>query len=210
MLKIRFPFHGAVLTHRNGVQDANGLTIEVKGIAPLGEAITVNGIPAKRSGERFSANITLAKFENEITAEAIGFQGQAKHTVKVIWDKNSFKRFRFSIDDNSFFLRNILQEKPKYINDNLYLSQLKKLHDEFGVKFTLNLFYETPEKDFNLSMMPTAWKPQFEDNAEWMRMTWHAYNEFPDRPYQYASPQKVGHDYDLIHGEVNRFAGENA
>lgn len=210
MLQIRYPFHGAVLTHRNGKQTEKGLAIEVRGIAPLGTAVKVNGIEAKRCGERFSAIVTLTKFETEITAEAEGFQGTARHSVKVVWDKYSYKRYRFSIDDNSFWYRDLLKEKPARINDNMYLAQLKKLHDEFGVKFTLNLFYETPEKECNLSMMPTDWKSQFIDNAEWMRLTWHAYNEFPDRPYQYATPEKVAYDYDKIHEEVVRFAGEQS
>lgn len=210
MLQILKPFHGAVLNHRNGKQTANGLQIEVSGIAPLGADVLVNGKHAKRNAHTFQAEVTLTRFDNEITAETAGPQGIARHTVRVVWDRYSYKRYRFSIDDNSFWLRNLCKEKPARINDNLYLSQLKKLHDDFGVKFTLNLFYETPERDFNLSMMPDTWKSQFQDNAEWMRMTWHAYNEFPDRPYQYASAATVAHDFDLIHEEVVRFAGEQA
>ena len=208
MIKICFPFNGAVLTHRNGVQDSYSLTIKVRGTAPLGAKVKVNGVEAERRGEIFIAPVRITKFETEITAVAEGYQGQAMHSIKVVWDKYSCKRFRISIDDNSFFMRNLFKEKPKHINDDFYLSRLKKLHDQFGAKFTLNLFYETPEKDFNLSMFPTDWKSQFEDNAEWMRLTWHAYNEFPDRPYQYATPEKVAEDYDLIHSEIVRFAGE--
>lgn len=208
MIKICFPYNGAVLTHRNGKQDDNSLTINVRGTAPYGTVVKVNGVVARRSGEIFIAPVKITKFETEIVAEGEGFGGIARHAIKVVWDKNSYKRYRFSIDDNVFWLRDLMQNKPKYINDNLYLSQLKKLHDEFGVKFTLNLFYETPEKDFNLSMMTDEYKSQLQDNAEWMRLTWHAYNEFPDRPYQYASEAQVEKDYDLIQGEIFRFAGE--
>ncbi len=208
MIKILSPFHGAVLTHRNGKQDASGLTIEVKGTAPLETTVKVNGVEAKRCGELFYAPVKLTQFETEIVAEAEGFQGTGRHSVRVVWLKNSYKRYRFSIDDNSFWCRDLLKNKPKYINDNYYLAILKKLHDEFGVKFTLNLFYETPEKDFNLSMMSPQWKEQLQENAEWMRLTWHAYSEFPDRPYQYTTAEKFEHDYELIHGEVVRFAGE--
>ncbi len=208
MLKICSPFHGAVLTHRNGKQTDGGLAIEVRGIADPGAVVRVNGVPARRDGEFFSAPLTLTAFESDIMAEMETGAGKATHAIRVVWDKNSFKRYRFSIDDNVFWLRNLMQEKPKNINDNLYIGQLKRLHDEFGVKFTLNLFYETPEKDFNLSMMSPQWKEQLQENAEWMRLTWHAYSEFPDRPYQYATAEKFEHDYELIHGEVVRFAGE--
>ena len=210
MIQIRFPFNGAVLTHRNGVQDADSLTIKVKGTAPVDASVRVNGVPAERRGDIFIAPVRITRFETEITAVAEGCRGAASHTVKVVWDKYSYKRFRISIDDNSFFMRDLFNQRPKRINDNFYLSRLKKLHDEFGAKFTLNLFYETPEKEFNLSMFPADWKSQFEDNAEWMRLTWHAYNEFPDRPYQYATAEKIAADFDLIHAEVVRFAGEKA
>lgn len=210
MFKICSPFHGAVLTYRNGLVSNNSLTIQVQGIAPLGAVVKVNGVIAKRDGELFTAPLTITKFETPIVAETENGTGSLKHEIKVVWDKNSFKRYRFSIDDNIFFLRNLMQEKPKNINDNLYLGQLKKLHDNFGVKFTLNLFYETPEKDFNLSQMSDEWKSQFEENAEWMRLTWHAYSEFPDRPYQYATEEQFEKDYELIHSEAVRFAGEKA
>ena len=210
MLQIHHPFHGAILNYRHGRQTADRLTIEVWGTAPLGAAVTVNGIPARRNGEHFLAAVPLMRFENDIRAVAAGFQGSAEHTVKVVWDKYSCKRFRFSIDDNIFFLRNLAQEKPKSLFDNLYLRQLKKLYDEFGVKFTLNLFYRTPEDDFNLSQMPADWLPQFADNSDWLRMTWHAKAEFPDRPYQYAGAAQIEADCELIRREICRFAGEAA
>ena len=210
MLHIRCPFHGAVLNHRHGRQTPQGLAIEVKGIAPLGAAVAVNGVPARRDGEMFLAEVTIDRFENTITAIAQGAQGAAQHQVKVIWDKNSVKRFRFSIDDNMFFLQDLVKNKPKSIFDNLYLKQLKKLHADFGAKFTLNLFFKSHDSDFNLTCVPDTWKGQFGDSGDWMRLTWHAYSEFPDRPYQYASAQKVGQDYDLIQGEINRFAGADA
>ena len=69
MLKIDFPFHGAVLHHRHGLQTEEGLTIEVSGTAPLDVPVSVNGTPARRKGERFYAAVTLTQFSNEIHAE---------------------------------------------------------------------------------------------------------------------------------------------
>ncbi len=208
MIQIRSPFNGAVLNHLSGKQDANGLSIVVKGIAPMGTEVTVNGVPARRKGEYFDAPLTITQFETAITATVKGIQGEASHTVRVLWDKNSRRRYRIAIDDNVFFLRDLCQKRPANIFDNLYLSILKKVHDEYGTKYSLNCFYESPEKDFNLSMLPDTWKSQFADNADWLKMTWHAYNEFPDRPYQYATPEEILKDLDLIHDEVCRFAGE--
>ncbi len=210
MLTITFPFHGAVLNHRHGRQTDHGLFIEVKGTAPLNMEVQVNGIPAERRGGEFRATLCLNAYRNEIHAIGIGTEGSARHDIQVIWDKHSCKRYRVSIDDNSFFLRDLYKNNPDNILDNYYLRILKKIHDAYGTKYTLNLFYETPEKDFNLSMLPDKWKQQFQDNADWMRLTWHAYAEFPDRPYQYATVEKVLADFDLIHEEIQRFAGEGA
>ena len=210
MIRITFPFNGAVLNHRHGRQTDTSLTITVTGIAPNCATVKVNGILATREGEFFHADIPLTKFDTKITATASGVQGEAEHTVRVVWDKYSKPRYRFSIDDNCFFLRDLFHQKHKSIFDSLYLSQLKALHDEFGVKFTLNLFYETPEREFNLSMMPDTWKRQFQDNADWLRMTWHAHCEFPDRPYQFASFDQVERDFDMIHDQICRFAGEES
>ncbi len=210
MLQIHYPFHGAVLNHRHGRQTDAGLLVEVRGTAPSGAAVLVNGIPAHRDGECFSAAISLTRFENDIRAEVNGFQGRAEHSVKVVWDRHSRRRFRFAIDDNIFFLRSLAQEKPRSLFDNFYLRQLAALHREFGVKFSLNLFYRTPEGDFDLGMMPDTWRSQFGDNNDWLRLTWHALAEFPDRPYQYADRNQVGADCDLIQAEIVRFAGAGA
>lgn len=208
MLQIQSPFNGEVLNHNRGRQTADGLTIEVSGVAPAFDTVTVNGVVAERRGERFIAQLTLTQFENTITATASGIHGDATHSVRVLWDRNSRKRYRIGIDDNVFFLRELLKQKPANLFDNLYLSILKGVHDKYGTKYSLNCFYETPERDFNLSMLPDTWKQQFKDNSDWLRLTWHAYNEFPDRPYMYSSAPEIIGDLDKIHDEICRFAGE--
>ncbi len=209
MLKILFPFHGAVLNRCHGQQNTAGLTIEVTGTAPICSEVTVNGRLARRKGELFCADILLDRFSNAITASCSGVTGTSEQSIKVIWDKNSRRRYRVAIDDNSFFLRDLYQKRPADLFSNHYLAILKRLHAEFGAKYTLNLFFSTPEKDFDLSLLPDTWKSQFADNSDWLKMTWHADNEFPDRPYQYATPEKVAADFDKVQTEVVRFAGES-
>ncbi len=210
MLKILFPFHGAVLHHRHGRQDSQGLAIEVYGTAPICTEVKVNGQIARRKGELFFAEIRLQSLSTEITASCSGVTGFSEQTVRVIWNRNSRRRYRVSIDDNSFFLRDLWQKRPADIFDNHYLAILKRLQHEFASKYTLNLFFSTPEKDFDLTMMPETWKKQFAENSDWLKMTWHSDNEFPDRPYQYATPEKVAADLDKIQAEVFRFAGESS
>jgi hypothetical protein len=72
----------------------------------------------------------------------------------------------------------------------------------------LNIFYNNDHGDFNISQFPDRYRDEWIDNAEWLRLSFHAWSEFPDRPYQYATPEKLAHDFDLVRDEIVRFAGE--
>ena len=209
MLKIISPFHGAVLNRRHGRASPAGLTITVSGDAPLGDRVTVNGVMARRAGTTFTAEIPLAGRETEIAAASEGVSGKRTQCVRVLWDRNSRPRYRVSMDDNCFFLREIARTRPASLFDNFYLSLLQRLHRDYGTRFVLNLFYTTPESDFTLADFPETYKTQWRENSAWLKLSFHAYAEFPDRPYQYAAPEKLAADFDLLADEVLRFAGED-
>jgi len=208
-VKILAPFHGAVLNHRHGKQTADGLAICVSGEARPGDRVTVNGVPARREGSRFTAEITLRDKETDLVAVADGDAGRHQDCVRVVWDRYSKPRYRFSIDDNSFFLRDIAQKNYRSLFDCFYLKMLRDLHNKYGVKFTVNIYYTTGD-DFSLPQFPDRYKGEWRDNAHWMRLAFHAYADLPDRPYQDAPPEKLIADFDLVAGEIHRFAGEEA
>lgn len=208
-VKIREPFHGAVLNHRHGKQTAEGLTIAVSGEARPGDRVTVNGALAERSGNRFSAAVTLRDKEPELVAVAEGSSGRRDDRVRVVWDHYSEPRYRFSIDDNSFFLRDIAEKNPKSLFDGFYLKMLRDLHKKYGVKFTVNIYYTTG-KDFNLTQFSDRYKSEWHDNTDWMRLAFHAYANDPDRPYEDAPPEKLIADLDQVAEQIRRFAGEEA
>jgi hypothetical protein len=206
-MKICEPFHGAVLNRWHGQMADGGLKIAVMGEAALRDRVTVNGAPAQRAGARFSAEVVLKDKETDIVALAAGVRGGQEHRVRVVWDRNSRPRYRFSIDDNSFFLRDVTQKKYASLFDCFYLKGLRELNKKYGVKFVLNIYYTTGD-DFNLTQFPDRYKGEWRDNAGWLKLAFHAYANDPDRPYQYASGQKLGGDLDLVAGEIRRFAGE--
>ena len=208
MIRIQEPFHGAVLNHRHGRKSGAGLLIPVRGEAPLGDRVTVNGLPARRAGAAFEAEVLLADRETDLVASTTGVAGRSEHHVRVVWDRDSRPRYRFSIDDNSFFIRDIGQKKPRSLFDCFYLGLLRDLNRKYGAKFVLNLFYTTPEKDFTLSQFPADYRGEWDDNAGWLKLSFHAYAEFPDRPYQFAAPEVLAKDFDLVAGEIQRFAGD--
>jgi hypothetical protein len=203
------PFHGAVLNRRRGKAADGGLEIEVRGRAPLRDRVTVNGTAARRAGDTFSAPVVLRDKETEIVATSEGSFGRHEHRVRVVWDRGSFPRYRFSIDDNSFFLRDIARQGYDSLFDCFYLKILRDLHQKYGTRFTVNIYYTTGD-DFNLTQFPDRYRGEWRESAGWMKLAFHAYANEPARPYQYASPAKLIADLDLVADEIRRFAGEEA
>lgn len=206
MLQITEPFHGALLNHQNGKQTDDSLIIEVRGLADESAKVSVNGVDATRNGAEFTAEVALTDKETDIVAVGDGEEA----VVRVVWDRYSKKRYRFSVDDNSFFLRDIAQKNYDSLFDCFNLEIYRKLHEKYGAKFALNVFFETPENDFNLTQFPDRYKGQWRDNSDWLTLAFHAKAEFPDRPYQDASGEKLAADFDLVAEQIIRFAGEEA
>jgi hypothetical protein len=214
-VKIVEPFQGAVLNHRHGKQTAAGLTIRVAGEARPGDRVTVNGVPGRREGKHFAADVLLRQPETDLVAVAEGTDGRQQDRVRVVWDRYSVPRYRFMIDDNSFFLRDIAQKNYKSLFDCFYLKGLRDLHTKYGTRFCLNIFYVAADDakfptdaDFRLPQFPDRYKGEWRDNAHWLKLAFHAYANMPDRPYQDAPPEKLIADLDLVAAEIRRFAGE--
>jgi hypothetical protein len=206
-VRIEEPFHGAVLNWRHGKKVQNGLKIQVSGQAPLRARVTVNGAPAKRAGTKFTSEVVLGKKETEIVAVSEGVFGRSEHRVRVVWDRHSEPRYRFSIDDNSFFLRDIAQKKYASLFDCFYLKNLRGLHSKYGTRFVLNIYYTTGD-GFELPQFPDRYKGEWQDNSDWLKLAFHAYANEPARPYQYASASKLISDFDKVAEQIIRFAGE--
>lgn len=206
-LRIKEPFHGAILNHRHGQQAEDGLKIRVSGKAPLKDTVKVNGVPASRAGADFNCDIVLRDKQTDIIATSDGVFGRGEHRVRVLWDRYSQPRYRFSIDDNSFFLRDVAQKNYKSLFDCFYLNTLQQLHSKYGTRFVLNIYYTTAD-GFDLTKFPDRYKSQWQDNSDWLKLAFHAYANDPDRPYQYASAEKLASDFDLVAEQILRFAGE--
>ena len=209
MLEITYPRHGAVLNRNHGHETSEALSIRVCGLCDTPEPVLVNGVVAERCGKQFSAELSLTAHENTITAATDGTCGRTVTEVKVIWDRKSFRRYHFFADDHSFFLTDLTRERPKRAFDHFYLAFWKRMHEQFGNKIVLNCFYRNDhdEKKWTMAEMPDCYRDEFADNADWLRLAFHAYSEFPDRPYQNVGGDKLAADYDLVRREIERFAG---
>ncbi len=200
------PIEGDVLHAFDGVLAEDKLKITVTIAAPEDAEIVVNGVPATRVDDHFEAQVFLEGYENKL--EAVNVKTGEKIAISVFLLKNFAGHYRLSIDDNIWFLRDIQQNKDRYASlfDNPYLGFLRQINAEYGTKIHLNLFYQT--EGFNLSDFTDQYKGEWKANADWLRLSFHALQEFPDMPYVHAGYEEVKRDCDLIMGEIRRFAGE--
>lgn len=210
MLEIFSHRNGEILNHRHGKESATELLIELRGIASVQSNVTVNGIQATRNDREFRAEIPLRDKINPVTVKAKDKFGERTLTIVLVWDKASFKRYAVRIDDNSFVFTDLIRQKYNSLFDHFYLKGLKELHEKYGSKFILKCFYENahdPEKS-NLSQVPDIYRDEFEKNADWLHLAFHARAEFPDRPYQHCTTERLAKDYDTTTAELRRIAGD--
>ena len=124
------------------------------------------------------------------------------------------KRAAFFIDDVLFVFRDLAAAKPKSCWEHPFLAHLKEAWELYGVKTQLNLFYRgdffygVKEAMFSLKDVPDIWKDEFQSAKEWLRFGFHSLNEYPDYPWISASYEDVALMWNLIKGEVQRFAGD--
>lgn len=203
-LRIEEPFDGAILNNRQGRVCADGLMIQVRGTAPPSKAVTVSQQPARREGSRFTAEVLLQRKVTEIVAEAEGCENAI---ARVVWDKFSRPRYHFALDDNIFFLRDIARQGYKSLFDCFYLRILRDLHRKYGTRFSANIYYEADD-GFTLAEFPARYQSEWKDNADWLKLAFHAYADSPARPYQEAPAEKLIADYDKVEEQILRFAGE--
>ena len=202
-IKITQPHDGDVLNRHDGVEKGESLTVTVRGSAPSGVSVVVNGRDAVRDGETFSCELVLWERRNAIIAKAEGMSDE----IVVLWDRGSRKRFRFSMDDNICFLKDLGLNPGKYASlfDHWYLGFLRDMHREFDTRVHINIYFQAD--GFNLTMMPDKWKDEWRKNASWLHLSFHALADKPDRPYSNATYAQIAHDYDLVYNEIHRFAG---
>ena len=117
------------------------------------------------------------------------------------------KKFCFTVDDNIRFLRMLTEENADSLFSNPYLALYKRLHEKYNLNVQLNLFYEMP--GFDLSQMTDRFKSEWEENARWLKLSFHSRLENVD-PYLNSGYDEVYNDCAAVHREILRFAGEQS
>ena len=163
-IKLLSPVDGDMLNEFDGKAENGSLITPVKVQAPSGTKIRINGIDAKYADNMFIAYVPLKDYKNilEVNDVTTG----SRQSITVFWLKNYANRYRLSLDDNIWFLRDISNNSATYksIFENPYLAFFKQIHDTYGTKVHINIYYQT--EGFNLSQMTTKYKSEWKDNAE--------------------------------------------
>ncbi len=119
------------------------------------------------------------------------------------------KTFCFTVDDNIRFLKEITENKYESMFEHPYLAMYKRLHDELGLKVQLNLFYRTIGGDFDLSQMSDAYYHEWEQNADWLKLSFHSEWENM-KPYEFSGYDEVYEHCKNVHEQIVRFASPAA
>jgi hypothetical protein len=204
--KTIFPLDGDMLNEYDGELRDGRLHITVAIAGPGGCRVAVNGVEAVPRDGGYYAVIALDGYSNTI-AIADEEAGYSDNLV-VYWLKHATNKYRISVDDNIWFLKDIAQNRDVYrsIFDNPYLAMYKDVHDAYGTKVQFNLYYQT--EGFDLSQMPDTYKEEWKANSDWIRLTFHALQNDPDKPYINAGADEVIRDCERVTEQIIRFAGE--
>ncbi len=205
-----FPLDGVMLTDAAGEKTDEGLKIKAYVDAPSGRNFTLNGIPMTESMHgTYRCEIVLKDYKT--TLELVDAENSYKQTIDVYYLRKGYNAYRFSLDDNIWFLQNLALNRDRYDSmfEDPYLNLLKTIHEKHGTKFHINIYWETPRLGgFCIKDMPDKYKDEFIANSDWIRMSFHANADKPDRPYTHATYDQVLFEAERINKEIVRFAGE--
>ncbi len=205
-IKLISPLDGDMLTEIDGIIQEDGLVIPVKISAAPGSRVMVNNVPAKKADGIYVAEIRLTGYSNpiEISERRSGYSQK----ITVYRLKNYLNKYRLSLDDNIWFLKDITANSSRYksIFENPYMSLLREVHDTYGTKIHINIYYQT--EGFNLSQMTDKFRDEWRKNADWLRLSFHALQNDPDKPYITAGYEEVKRDCEMVKAQIRRFAGE--
>ncbi|MHB0878317.1 MAG: hypothetical protein ACYC5O_19950 [Anaerolineae bacterium] len=213
------PRDGDIVNRHDGVLRPDSLLLRVDGEAPPGREVTVTvageqgrpgqSVLARRDGDRFTAELPLSGHRSVVSASCDGSEDRAR----ILWDSRSFPRYRFSIDDNILFLKDLARGDHRSLFDHWYLAFWRGIHQRYGTKVHINVYYQTDDSVFSgprfqLPEMPDRFKGEWRDNADWLHLSFHARQNKPDRPYKAGTYEQLATDFEAVMEQIRRFAGD--
>ena len=196
-MRLRIPFENAMLSDAAGVRDGDCLRVDCVVEAQPGHSVRVNGAPALEAGPgRYLARAALTEYRNTLTLRD-DTTGETVQTT-LFWVPKATGMYRLSLDDNIWNLQDIAQHADTYksIFEAPYLRLMRDVHDRYGTKILMNIYYQCPEHGgFTLAEMPDKYRDEFRANADWFRIGFHARQDWPAHIYREV-------DYDTLAKDI--------
>ena len=211
-MKFVYPTDGDMLTDAAGrIAEDGALMIEV--CVQAEECVEVDGISAQRQADgTWRAEIALRGAHHTIRAK-----GKKEEICATVYRlPNAAGKYALSVDDNIWWLAELTTHPRKSLFDHPYLAVYRRMHEKYGAKVRMNLFYRVNECDearygaFDLSQMTDRYREEFIENSDWLHLAFHSFKESPAYPYREASAEQVLEDWKRVEQEIIRFAGEEA
>jgi len=214
-----FPIDGDCLNRYDGMIEDGVLHIRVKVRAAENAELKICGIPAEFDPQErlYFAQVPLYGYRTTLTA--IDSRNGCRADIVVYKLNDPIDKFYFTVDDAIVFLYDLNKNPELYPSmfDHPFLSPFREAHELYGANVHLNLYYEfnadsaadfsAHKEYFNLSMMTDRYRPEFEANAHWLTLSYHAHANYPAMPCKVQTPEFIGRSIRMTHREICRFAG---
>lgn len=213
---------GDCINSKEGRLDGEALVIRAVVKAADNAVITINGKPAVYDGatHSFSAEVSLYNYRNTLTA--IDTKNGYRADIVVFWLRELSDRFYVAADDCILFLYELTKNPERFpsLFDHPFLAPFYEAHRQYGAHVHLNLFYEFNEESavdfgehkdhFDLSMMTDRYREEWEANADWLTLSFHANANYPDMPCKCLPAEEIAEAIRRAHREILRFAGKRS
>ena len=196
---------GDMLNARDGVVEGRSLHTTVSVKAAPEAKIEINCVPATFDGKYHTAPITLSQYETRVCARDTKTGEQAE--MLLYWLPDFAGKYRVSLDDNIWFLRELAEHDYSSIFECAYLAFWKELYDEFGTKTHINIYLKDDD-DFTIAALSDRYKAEWQANSHWLRLSFHARANLPAQPYLNAGYDEMKRDVDAVRAQIERFAGK--
>ena len=178
--------------------------------ADPGAVIQINGVDAVEKDGIYSAEISLDGCKNRVVA--IDQTSEEKAEMVIYWFRHGYHTYRLGVDDVIWTLEDLWRNQDTYTSlfDNPFMALYRDLHEKYGTYVHMHIYYQNEDGSFNLSMFPDKYKAEFQANWDWLKLSFHAFADMPDRPYLHATYEQVLQEGQMVCNEIRRFTGFDA
>jgi len=209
MIKFIYPTDGDMITDAALKHTDDGaMLLEI--CVESDKAVVVNGVHARLAPDgRWKAE-AAPYVDGTLCARCAGEEA----SIRVHYLPHAYGKYSLSVDDNIRFLADLTLQPRHSLFDHPYLALYKRMHERFGAKVRLNLFYRmdgitfAQYGAFDLSMMTDRYRSEFIEHSDWLHLAFHSLQETPAYPYRNASYEEMQRDMQRVEREIIRFAGE--